>query len=71
MAFKITYEATSDLPCVVDTLGEFEAGETKSISDSDVELFKLKNGYPLGAARFAYWFHLTAHMTEEATSDAA
>jgi hypothetical protein len=66
VALKITYEATSDQACVVNVLGEFKPGETKIVSDADVDLFEKFFGYRLAESHFAPWFHLSVVMTEEA-----
>jgi hypothetical protein len=65
---KTVYQAESDRACVVSVLGEFKPGESKDISDADVHLFELINGYKLGASNFAPWFHLTVKLVDEPES---
>jgi hypothetical protein len=66
MAFKISYEATSDKPCVVNVLGEFEPGVTRQFDASVDEEFQAVHGHKLAASNFAPWFHLTTIIANEA-----
>jgi hypothetical protein len=62
---KVVFEVTSDRPCQIPVIGEFEAGETKVLDDATVELFKINYGYPVGSGRFASWVTLTATLVKD------
>lgn len=68
---KVVFEVTSDRPCQIPVIGEFEAGETKVLDDATVELFKVNYGYPVGAGRFASWISCVARIEEDAPDTSA
>jgi len=65
MAVKVQFEVTSDNPCQIPVIGEFEAGETKVLSDYTIELFEKINGYKVGGAKFAPSVHFVVKVFDE------
>jgi hypothetical protein len=59
------FEVTAERECQIPVIGEFEAGETKQITDDQLYLFPIHLGYPLAKANFASWVKLTAVLTEK------
>lgn len=67
---KVVFEVTSDRPCQIPVIGEFEAGETKVLDDATIQLFKDNYGYPVGAGKFANWITFTATLVAEEDEEA-
>jgi hypothetical protein len=65
MSVQVKFRVTSERPCVVNVLGEFQAGETKEFSGDDLQLFQGMYGYPLARANFASWVTMECVVTEE------
>lgn len=56
----VKFEVTSAKECTIDGLGFFAAGETKKLTEVDVMMFRVMNGYPLAEANFPTWIELNA-----------
>lgn len=48
----LSYEVKSGRECLIDGLGKFEAGETRTFSEDEVRLFEALQGRPLARANF-------------------
>lgn len=56
MAVKVVVRVTSERPCMMNVLGEFEADETKEFSDPGTfQLFKDIYGYGIGRMNLPVW----------------
>jgi hypothetical protein len=62
---RVTFEVTAEHGCQIPVLGEFKAGETKTVTDDQIQLFPLHLGYSLAKANFPPWVHLSAVLTEK------
>lgn len=48
----LSYEVTSERPCLIDGLGELKAGETRTFGEGAARLFEILQGKRLTEARF-------------------
>jgi hypothetical protein len=62
MAVKVQFEVSSDNSCQIPVIGEFAPGETKVLTDYQVELFEKIYGYKIGKAKFAPSVHFAVKV---------
>jgi hypothetical protein len=67
----LSYKVTSEQPCQIQGLGEFEAGQTMDIDEMMLHMFELHNGCKLGAAKLPKWVTVSVILGQDEESEAA